>query len=151
MEFDDEWINKFDNSSNKRPWTLKVFYFLVDRENTLQKINQEVIEIEGNTLTRDNIVKLIIKNKKNHQQLVSILTYIVRDVDSKTNYSSFFSEGKIDSISFKDSDRIFESTNSLFFIFREGRKKNKENTTKKVRITSTKYTRRKQLKDIAQE
>ena len=86
MEFDDEWINNFDN--NKQLRSLKVFYFYVDSENTLQKINQDIIDVENNVLTRDDIVRLIMRNKKKHQ-LINILSYIVREVDSNTDYSSF--------------------------------------------------------------
>ena len=148
MEFDDEWINNFDN--NKQLRSLKVFYFYVDSENTLQKINQDIIDVENNVLTRDDIVRLIMRNKKKHQ-LINILSYIVREVDSNTDYSSFFNEIKLENISFIDSDRIFESTNSIFFIFKELSKKLKTNTTKKVKIFHSRNTRRKGLKAITTE
>jgi hypothetical protein len=145
MDFDDSWIDNFDKSSDKRPWTLKVFYFYIDKDRVLQKINQDVIEIKDNILTRDELVKLILRNRKKHT-LINILTYIVKNIDSNTNYSSFFNEIAIENIDFNDSDRIFESTNSLFFIFKESDKKIKENTTKRVRLTASHHTRRKQLK-----
>lgn len=148
MEFDDEWINKFDSSKQVR--SLKVFYFYIDSENVLQKINQDIIDVENNILTRDDIVRLIMRNKNKHQ-LINILSYIVRDVDNDTDYSSFFNEIKLENISFTDSDRIFESTNSIFFIFKELSKKLKTNTTKKVRIIPSRNTRRKGLKATSTE
>lgn len=149
MEFDDTWITKFDVDI-QRPRTLKVFYFYVDKENVLQKINQDIIEIVNNTLLRDDIVKLIMRNKKKNQ-LINILSYIVRDVDNNTDYSSFFNEIKLENISFTDSDRIFESTNSIIFIFKELSRKLKANNTKKVRIIPSRNTRRKGLKATATE
>lgn len=149
MEFDDEWINKYDNSKN-RPRTLKVFFCYMDKENVLQKMHQEVIEVRNNILTKDEVIKLILRNKRKYQ-LFSILSYIVREVNDSTDYSSFFNEIKIENISFKGSDRVFESTNSLFFMFREFDKKLKANTTKKIRIHTSRNTRRKGLKATTTE
>ena len=76
------------------------------------------------------LLRLIMRNKKKNQ-LINILSYIVRDVDNNTDYSSFFNEIKLENISFTDSDRIFESTNSIIFIFKELSRKLKANNTKK--------------------
>tara|TARA_B110001469_G_C9644953_1_gene325571 strand:- start:2428 stop:2868 length:441 start_codon:yes stop_codon:yes gene_type:complete len=146
MDFDDSWIDNFDQSSNKRQWTLKIYYFYIDKDRVLQKINQDIIEIKDGILTRDELVKLIMRNRKKYT-LINILSYIVNNVDHNTNYSSFFNEIEIENINFNNSDRIFESTNSLFFIFKEPDKKRKENTTKRVRLVSSYQTRRKQHKE----
>ncbi len=146
MDFDDSWIDNFDQSSNKRQWTLKIYYFYIDKDRVLQKINQPIIEIKDGILTRDELVKLIMRNRKKYT-LINILSYIVNNVDHNTNYSSFFNEIEIENINFNNSDRIFESTNSLFFIFKEPDKKRKENTTKRVRLVSSYQTRRKQHKE----
>lgn len=144
MDFDDEWINKYDNSK-KRPRTLKVFFCYMDKDNILQKMHQEMIEVIDNILTKEEVIRLILRNKRKYQ-LFSILSYIVKDVNDSTDYSLFFNEMKIENISFKGSDRIFESTNSLFFMFREFDKKLKSNTTKRIRIHTPRNTRRKGLK-----
>ena len=146
MDFDDSWIDNFDQSSNKRQWTLKIYYFYIDKDRVLQKINQDIIEIKDGILTRDELVKLIMRNRKKYT-LINILSYIVNNVDHNTNYSSFFNEIEIENINFNNSDRIFESTNSLFFIFKEPDKKRKENMTKRVRLVSSYQTRRKQHKE----
>ncbi len=146
MDFDDSWIDNFDQSSNKRQWTLKIYYFYIDKDRVLQKINQDIIEIKDGILTRDELVKLKMRNRKKYT-LINILSYIVNNVDHNTNYSSFFNEIEIENINFNNSDRIFESTNSLFFIFKEPDKKRKENTTKRVRLVSSYQTRRKQHKE----
>lgn len=143
MDFDDKWIHNFDNATNKRPWTLKIFYFYIDNNKTIKKINQNVIEITNNLLSRDELVKLIVRNRKKHK-LINVLTYIVKNREGDTDYSSFFNEINLQDICFNDSNRLFESTNSLFLIFKET--DTKENTTKKVRLTSSKHTRRKRFK-----
>jgi hypothetical protein len=141
MNFDDEWIKKFDNSKI-RPRSLKVVFFYIDKENMIQQINQDVIDVSNNILSKNELVKLIIKNRKKHE-LFSIVSYIVGDVNNSTDYSSFFREIKIENLSFENSHRIFESTNTLYFIFKELDKKLKHNTTKKIKINSTGNTRRK--------
>lgn len=145
MEFDDAWIESFEKKEKDSLQTLKVFYCYIDTENTMQKINQDVIDIKNQVLSRDEVVKLIIKNKKKHQ-LLNILTYIVTDVDTNTDYAKFMKSVQIEDIDMKKTTRYFESTNSIFFIFKEFSKKLKSNTTKKIHISPARNTRRKVLK-----
>ena len=93
MEFDDEWIKSFEEKQKTSKQTLKVFYCYIDNDNVMQKINQEVIDVKNKILTKDEVVKLIIRNKKKHE-LINILTYIVKDVDSSTNYNEFMKDPK---------------------------------------------------------
>ena len=145
MEFNDEWIKSFEEKQKTSKQTLKVFYCYIDNDNVMQKINQEVIDVKNKILTKDEVVKLIIRNKKKHE-LINILTYIVKDVDSSTNYNEFMKSVQIEDIDLRQSLRFFESTNSVFFMFKELRKKLKTNTTKKIIISPTRNTRRKLLK-----
>jgi len=140
MEFDDQWIKNYDNK-NKQNRTLKVIFFYMDQENIIQKINQETIAITNNILTKDELTRLILANRKKYE-LTNLLSYIVNDVNKNTDYSTFFREIKIEPISFENSDHIFESTNSLFLIFRESNKKLKDNNTKRVKILPSRHTRR---------
>lgn len=146
MEFDDEWINNFKVTSNSDVRRLiKIFYFYVDKENTLHKINQDFIEVTNNVLKRDELVKLIISNKRKHQ-LINILSYNIGDVDEKTNFKDFMNSSNIEDIVFSKTHEALETSNSLFLIFKENCKKLKANTTRKVLISPTRNTRRKRLK-----
>lgn len=145
MDFDDEWIKSFEEKQKQSMQTLKVFYCYIDNENTIQKINQEIIDVKNKILTKDELVKLIIKNKKKHQ-LMNILSYIVTKVDSSTDYKQFMKSVQLEDIDLTESLRFFESTNSLFFMFKELSKKLKSNCTKKIYITPSRNTRRKLLK-----
>lgn len=150
MEFDDEWIKSFEEKQKNSMQTLKVFYCYIDSENIMQKINQEFIDVKNKILTKDELVRLIIKNKKKHD-LINILTYIVKDVDSSTNYKKFMKSVQIEDIDLRDSLRFFESTNSIFFMFKDLCKKLKTNSTKKIYISPTRNTRRKVLKATTSE
>ena len=145
MEFDDRWIKSFEEKQKNSMQTLKVFYCYIDSENVMQKINQEIIDVKNKILTKDELVRLIIKNKKKHE-LINILTYIVKDVDSSTNYKEFMKSVQIEDIDLHDSLRFFESTNCIFFMFKDLCKKLKTNSTKKIYISPTRNTRRKVLK-----
>ena len=147
MDFDDAWIKNFETNKQKTNLgqTIKVFYFYIDNENVMQKMNQDVINVHNNVITKDEVIKLIIKNKKKYQ-LLNILTYIVNHVSNQTDYHEFMKSVKIEDIDISKSIRFFESTNSIFFIFKECSKKLKSNITKKVFITPTRNTRRKVLK-----
>ena len=150
MEFDDEWIKSFEEKQKNSMQTLKVCYCYIDSENIMQKINQEFIDVKNKILTKDELVRLIIKNKKKHD-LINILTYIVKDVDSSTNYKKFMKSVQIEDIDLRDSLRFFESTNSIFFMFKDLCKKLKTNSTKKIYISPTRNTRRKVLKATTSE
>lgn len=143
MEFDDEWIKNYDihKETSKKIRTLKLVFFYMNSDNVIQKINQEIFQLTNNVLTKDEIIRLILDNRKKHE-LTSLLSYIVKDINKNTDYTSFFQEIKIESISFDNTDAIFESTNCLFFIFRENSKKLKYNKTKKIQLFSSRHTRR---------
>ena len=142
MEFDDEWITKYENSSRQ---TIKIFYCYVDKENILHKINQELFVVSDNILKRDELVKLIVTNKKKHQ-LLSILSFIIGDINTNTNFKNFFKSMNIEDIEIMPSHEALESTNSIFLIFKEFSKKLKSNGTKKIYISPSRNTRRKLLK-----
>jgi hypothetical protein len=143
MEFDDEWIKNYDihKETSKKIRTLKLVFFYMNSDNVIQKINQEIFQLTNNVLTKDEIIRLILDNRKKHE-LTSLLSYIVKDIDKNTDYTTFFQEIKIESISFDNTDAIFESTNCLFFIFRESNKKLKSNKTKKIQVFPSRHTRR---------
>lgn len=152
MEFDDKWISDYESlQSNKRSHRLlKIFYCYVDKNNTLHKINQEIIEINNNRLSRDELVKLIVTNKKKHQ-LLSILSYIVGEIDNHTDFSSLLKSTSIQEIEILPCHNAMDGVNSVFFIFKEYSKKLKSNGTKKVFISSSRNTRRKGLKASSTE
>ena len=140
-EFDDKWIEKFEKTQS-----LKIFYFYIDINNILYRVNQEIIEVNNDILTKDEIFKLIIKNKKKHK-LVGILSYIVNEFSEETDYKYFLKSHKLNNINLNNSQKLFESINNVYFIFKEqNHKKLKQNTTKKVIIHSHRNTRRKALK-----
>ena len=79
MEFNDDWINEYEKTQ-----TLKVFYFYVNSENILHKVNQEIIEVRHGIISRDELLKIIVKNRKKHK-LTNVLSYIVPEIDDPEN------------------------------------------------------------------
>ena len=142
MEFDEEWINNFKVPSKR---LLKVFYCYVDKDNILHKINQDIIEVKNNVIKRDELVRLIISNKRKHQ-LVSVLSYNIGEINETTDFKEFMTSFNIEDIEFHETHEALEGTNSLFLIFKEYSKKLKSNGTRKVVITPSRNTRRKRLK-----
>lgn len=148
MEFDDRWIDNYEKdirSQEKRMRIVKVFYFYINGDNEMKKVNQNSIEIKDGVLNRDELMKLIVLNRQKHK-LTQILKYIVTSVDENTDFKTFMTPNNLSDISFLDSPKIFESVNSLFFFFEEDEKKLKQKGTRKVVLHNTRNTRRKALK-----
>ena len=148
MDFDDSWINKYEKdlkAQERRMRSVKVYYFYINSDKEIQKVNQGIIEVKNGILTRDELLKLIVMNRQKHK-LAQILKYIVTDVDENTDFKSFMSPNDLSDISFLESSKIFESINNLYFFFEEEEKKLKRNSTKKIVLHNTRNTRRKALK-----
>ena len=148
MEFDDSWIDNYEKDirvQEKRMRIVKVFYFYINSDNEMKKVNQNSIEIKDGVLNRDELLKLIVLNRKKHK-LTQILKYIVTSVDENTDFKTFMTPNNLSDISFLDSPKIFESVNSLFFFFEEDEKKLKQKGTRKIVLPNTRNTRRKALK-----
>ena len=148
MEFDDRWIDNYEKDirvQEKRMRIVKVFYFYINGDNEMKKVNQNSIEIKDGVLNRDELMKLIVLNRQKHK-LTQILKYIVTSVDENTDFKTFMTPNNLSDISFLDSPKIFESVNSLFFFFEEDEKKLKQKGTRKVVLHNTRNTRRKALK-----
>ena len=125
MEFDDSWIDNYEKDirvQEKRMRIVKVFYFYINSDNEIKKVNQNSIEIKDGVLNRDELLKLIVLNRQKHK-LTQILKYIVTSVDENTDFKTFMTPNNLSDISFLDSPKIFESVNSLFFFFEEDEKK----------------------------
>lgn len=148
MDFDDSWINKYEKDlkvQERRMRSVKVYYFYINSDKEIQKVNQGIIEVKNGILTRDELLKLIVMNRQKHK-LTQILKYIVTEVDENTDFKSFMSSNDLSDISFLESSKIFESINNLYFFFEEEEKKLKRNSTKKIVLHNSRYTRRKALK-----
>lgn len=148
MDFDDSWINKYEKdlkAQERRMRSVKVYYFYINSDKEIQKVNQGIIEVKNGILTRDELLKLIVMNRQKHK-LTQILKYIVTDVDENTDFKNFMSPNDLSDISFLESSKIFESINNLYFFFEEEEKKLKRNSTKKIVLHNTRNTRRKALK-----
>ena len=140
-DFDDNWITSFENKQ-----TLKINFLYINKEKTLYKSSQEIIDVYNKTLTKDEIFKIIINNKNKHK-LTGILSYIVNETTKKDiDYKEFMSYLRLQDISLAKTSKLFESINTVFFLFEEDDKKLKQNTTKKVFVNYPCKTKRKALK-----
>ena len=65
-------------------------------------------------IKRDELVRLIISNKRKHQ-LLSVLSYNIGDIN-ETTISRIYDSFNIEDIEFQETHEALEGTNSLFYI-----------------------------------
>ena len=100
MDFDDSWINKYEKdlkAQERRMRIVKVYYFYINSDKEIQKVNQGIIEVKNGILTRDELLKLIVMNRQKHK-LTQILKYIVTDVDENTEFRIKWPRGEMGSL-----------------------------------------------------
>jgi len=146
MDFDDKWITSFDENTKHVSTTIKVFYCYIDKDNVFTNMNQDIINIENEVITKNELIKLIIKHKKSHHKLFDIMSYIVDNVNEHTNFNKFFKSVKIDDILISSPHSEIDSLNCIFFMFKERNGKVNTKQTKKISLSSCRNTRRNLLK-----
>lgn len=169
MELDQEWITNYEKNEEKyrdfyqqKHNSIKVFFLYVNKENTLETINEKTIQMNNlNILTREELIQEIrekmIYNKRKYK-LLSLLLYnidinpkdLVTYLQKEENFNFLKSFKNIETIYLKETISLFSDLTSLFVIFYEYKKKLKNNSTKKIYISNTtkhRKTQRKLFKD----
>jgi hypothetical protein len=172
-KLNDEWINNFEKTDKLYQdfykddlYYVNLKFVYVNRENEIEKINQESFLMSNpNYISREEIIQILknsaIDNNKRYS-LLSILKYnITLDADDIKNFLLYSSEERnylnivknIDAISFEKSISMFHDLNDLIFIFYEKtnelKKVDPNNVTKKIylRSNTNKKTIKKQYKE----
>lgn len=172
-ELNDEWINNFEKTDKLYQefykddlYYVNLKFIYVNRENEIEKINQESFLMSSpNYISREEIIQILkgstIDNNKRYS-LLSILKYnILLDADEVKNFLLYTNEERsylnivknIDAISFEKSISMFQDLNDLIFVFYEKsldlKKVDPNNVTKKIYLSSNtnKKTIKKRYKD----
>ena len=127
---------------------IKVFFFFVNNNNIIDKITEEIVELDSpGILKKEQIIQLIKTNTEYNDikyNLDSILKYNIFidpveiknfiTTDDNPDYLSHVEI--IDDITFDKTISLFYDLNSLFIIYRENKKKIKTPKTKKLLLKS---------------
>ena len=161
-QFDDDWINKYENEEKKyeifypeEVKYLKVNCLYINKKNELEKITEKEINLnKGNKIEKEELVKLIRENDKMDKtkyKLISILIYnfnleneeLKNFLKDNQEFNLLTNLKNIDDYTFESSLSYFHKLNNIYIVFNTLEKTNIPNT-KRVRFNIQKgKTRRK--------
>lgn len=153
-EIDDSWIREFEKTEleyasfyKEQIDTIKINYIYVNKNNSINAVNQESIIIDNGKLYKERVFDIIKNNKKKNNieyKLISILKYnitlepeYIKDYINDDLNDDFLSKvNSLHDIHFKDSINLFKDLNCLYIIFCDKHaRENKNQITKKVMLS----------------
>ena len=165
FNLDTRWIQEFESVDynykqfyNEVVGDIKICSIYVDKNNNIENIKQEILELSReNLITKEEIIKIIKNNstiQKKRYTLLSLLKYNI-DLDAsnvvhylkqkQSNTDTYLTLVKnIDDIPLNSTINMMQDLNTIFILFYE--KDATGNTTKKVYINNHTKTKKKQLK-----
>jgi hypothetical protein len=166
FNLDTRWIQEFESVDynykqfyNEVVGDIKICSIYVDKNNNIENIKQEILELSReNLITKEEIIKIIKNNstiQKKRYTLLSLLKYNI-DLDAsnvvhylkqkQSNTDTYLTLVKnIDDIPLNSTINMMQELNTIFILFYEKYMTN-NNTTKKVYINNHTKTKKKQLK-----
>jgi hypothetical protein len=168
FNLDTRWIQEFESVDynykqfyNEVVGDIKICSIYVDKNNNIENIKQEILELSReNLITKEEIIKIIKNNstiQKKRYTLLSLLKYNI-DLDA-SNVVHYLKQRQqqpktdayltlvknIDDIPLNSTINMMQDLNTIFILFYEKYMTN-NNTTKKVYINNHTKTKKKQLK-----
>lgn len=166
FNLDTRWIQEFESIDNNYKQfynevvsDIKICSIYVDKNNNIENIKQEILELSReNLITKEEIIKIIKQNsitQSKRYTLLSLLKYnIDLDASNVVHYLKQKQQSKtdayltlvnnIDNIPLNSTINMMQYLNTIFILFYE--KHATGNTTKKVYINNHSKTKKKQLK-----
>jgi 5'-3' exonuclease len=166
FNLDTRWIQEFESIDNNYKQfynevvsDIKICSIYVDKNNNIENIKQEILELSReNLITKEEIIKIIKQNsitQSKRYTLLSLLKYnIDLDASNVVHYLKQKQQSKtdayltlvnnIDNIPLNSTINMMQDLNTIFILFYE--KHATGNTTKKVYINNHSKTKKKQLK-----
>jgi hypothetical protein len=166
FNLDTRWIQEFESIDynykqfyNEVVGEIKICSIYVDKNNNIENIKQEILELSReNLITKEEIIKIIKQNSINQKKrytLLSLLKYnFDLDASNVVHYLKQKQQPKtdayltlvknIDNIPLNNTINMMQDLNTIFILFYE--KDATGNTTKKVYINNHTKTKKKQLK-----
>jgi len=146
---EEELFNKFYKEKIKN---IKLYFFYIDKHREIIKVFKNNLDISNNILQKGELINIVNKNRKILNKkfiLTQILKYnfniknndINKFLINNENFTFLKKINELDDIYWEDTIPLFQSLNSLYFIFFEKRKYN----TKKIHLRRKKRAKTKKM------
>ena len=164
---DTRWIQEFESIDynykqfyNEVVCDIKICSIYVDKNNNIENVKQEILELSReNVITKEEIIKIIKQNSISQKKRYTLLSLLKYNIDLEaSNVVHYLKQQKqtttdayltlvknIDDIPLKSTINMMQDLNTIFILFYEKYVTN-NNTTKKVYINNHTKTKKKQLK-----
>jgi len=167
FNLDTSWIQEFESVDynykqfyNEVVCDIKICSVYVDKNNNIENIKQETLELSReNLITKEEIIKIMKQNSVNQKKRYTLLSLLKYNIDlDASNVIHYLKQSQkqtktdayltiiknIDNIPLNNTINMMQDLNTIFILFYE--KQTSNNTTKKVYINNHTKTKKKQLK-----
>ena len=166
FNLDTRWIQEFESIDynykqfyNEVVGDIKICSIYVDKNNNIENIKQEILELSReNLITKEEIIKIVKQNSISQKKRYTLLSLLKYNIDleasnvvhylkqKQSNTNAYLTLVKnIDDIPLNSTINMMQDLNTIFILFYEKYMTN-NNTTKKVYINNHTKTKKKQLK-----
>jgi hypothetical protein len=167
FNLDTRWIQEFESVDNNYKQfynevvgDIKICSIYVDKNNNIENIKQEILELSReNLITKEEIIKIIKQNSITHNKRYTLLSLLKYNIDLEaSNVVHYLKQRQqlktdayltlvknIDNIPLNNTINMMQDLNTIFILFYE-KNMTSNNTTKKVYINNHTKTKKKQLK-----
>lgn len=166
FNLDTRWIQEFESIDynykkfyNEVVCDIKICSIYVDKNNNIENVKQETLELSReNVITKEEIIKIIKQNSVNQKKRYTLLSLLKYNFDlDASNVIHYLKQlqpkrddyltlvKNIDNIPLNSTVNMMQDLNTIFILFYE-KNVTSNNTTKKVYINNHTKTKKKQLK-----
>jgi hypothetical protein len=166
FSLDTRWIQEFESIDynykqfyNEVVGDIKICSIYVDKNNNIENIKQEILELSReNLITKEEIIKIVKQNSISQKKRYTLLSLLKYNIDLEASNVVHYLKQKqsktdayltlvknIDNIPLNSTINMMQDLNTIFILFYE-KNSISNNTTKKVYINNHTKTKKKQLK-----
>jgi hypothetical protein len=166
FSLDTRWIQEFESVDynykqfyNEVVGDIKICSIYVDKNNNIENIKQEILELSReNLITKEEIIKIVKQNSISQKKRYTLLSLLKYNIDLEASNVVHYLKQKqsstdayltlvknIDNIPLNNTINMMQDLNTIFILFYE-KNSISNNTTKKVYINNHTKTKKKQLK-----
>jgi hypothetical protein len=166
FSLDTRWIQEFESIDynykqfyNEVVGDIKICSIYVDKNNNIENIKQEILELSReNLITKEEIIKIVKQNSISQKKRYTLLSLLKYNIDLEASNVVHYLKQKqsstdayltlvknIDNIPLNNTINMMQDLNTIFILFYE-KNSISNNTTKKVYINNHTKTKKKQLK-----
>ena len=167
VNLDTRWIQEFESLDNNYKQfynevvcDIKICSIYVDKNNNVETIKQDILELSReNLITKEEIIKIIKQNSVNQKKRYTLLSLLKYNIDLEpSDVFHYLKQQKqmkndayltlvknIDNIPLNSTINMMQDLNTIFILFYE-KHTTSNNSTKKVYIQNHTKTKKKELK-----